>query len=122
MRARFVRYEHLHVSAATLAISDIRIFGNGDGPKPEPPTRLAVVRDADRRNAHIEWDAGNRIVGVNIRWGIAPDKLYQTFQRFADEGRALDLRALTVDQHYYCAIESFDENGVSRLSDIVRID
>jgi hypothetical protein len=28
----------------------------------------------------------------------------------------LELRALTVGQEYYVAIEAFDENGVSRLS------
>ena len=58
-------------------------------------------------------------VGDNVRWGIAPDKLYETYQRFADEGDTLDLRALTVGQQYYVAIESFDENGVSRLSEVI---
>ena len=37
MRARFVRYEHIHVGAANLAISDIRVFGNGAGPRPATP-------------------------------------------------------------------------------------
>ena len=62
------------------------------------------------------------IVGYNVRWGIAPDKLYQTYQRFADEGSMLELRALTVGEHYWFAIESFDENGVSKLSQAVRIE
>jgi hypothetical protein len=38
MRARFVRYEHIHVGAANLAISDIRVFGNGDGRPPAAPS------------------------------------------------------------------------------------
>jgi hypothetical protein len=42
--------------------------------------------------------------------------LYETYQRFADQGTMLELRALTVGQGYWVAIESFDENGVSRLS------
>ena len=32
--------------------------------------------------------------------------------RFADEGSSLELRALTIGQHYSFGIESFDENGV----------
>jgi xylan 1,4-beta-xylosidase len=121
-RARFVRYEHLYVGAATLAISDIRVFGKGGGAPPPSPAQLTVVRDADSRNAHIAWQPARDVVGYNVRWGLAPDKLYQTYQRFADEGSTLELRALTIGQHYYFAIESFDENGVSKLSEAVRIE
>jgi len=122
VRARYVRYEHVHVGAATLAISDIRVFGSGGGPAPRTPAALFVARDSDPRNAHIEWEATTGVVGYNIRWGISPDKLFQTWQRFADEGHTLELRALTTGQHYYFAIESFNENGVSPLSGIVRIE
>jgi xylan 1,4-beta-xylosidase len=86
------------IGAATLAISDIRVFGNADG----TPVKGVVV--------------------YNIRWGLAPDKLYQTYQRFVDEGSALELRALTIAQHYWFAIESFDETGVSKLGETVRIE
>jgi len=60
-------------------------------------------------------------VGYNVLWGIAPNKLYQTYQVFADQGNALELRALTVGQGYYVAIEAFDANGVSKASDPVRL-
>jgi hypothetical protein len=119
VRARFVRYEHLHVGAATLAISDLRVFGTAGGPIPATPKRLAVARDADARDARISWAPVPGVVGYNVRWGIAPDKLYETYQRFADEGETLDLRALTVGQQYYFAIEAFDENGVSHLGDVI---
>ena len=56
------------------------------------------------------------VVGYNLRWGISPSKMYQTYQRFADEGTTLELRALTIGQPYWVAIESFDANGVSTLS------
>jgi hypothetical protein len=121
-RARFVRYEHLHVGAATLAISDIRVFGSGGGPEPRTPAAFAVVRDGDPRDAHLSWNAVPGAVGYNVRWGIAAGKLRQTYQLFADEGNSLELRALTTGQHYFFAIESFDENGVSRLSEVVRVE
>jgi xylan 1,4-beta-xylosidase len=121
IRARFVRYEHIHVGAAHLAISDIRVFGNGSGPPPAPPQHLTAQRDRDERNATITWDAVPGVVGYNVRWGIAPTKLYETYQRFADHGTTLELRALTVAQPYWVAIESFDENGVSALSPVISI-
>ena len=115
-RARYVRFEHGHVGAANLAVSDIRVFGNGAGPPPTTPSSLSAKRERDERNATITWQAVPKVVGYNVRWGIAPTKLYQTYQRFADQGTMLELRALTVGQSYWIAIESFDENGVSRLS------
>jgi hypothetical protein len=115
-RARFVRYEHLHVGAANLAISDIRVFGNGAGARPATPGGLTARRDRDDRNAVITWEPVPGVVGYNVRWGISPSKLHQTYQRFADQGSALELRALTRGQAYWVAIESFDENGVSALS------
>jgi hypothetical protein len=116
VNARYVRWEHVHVGAANLAVSDIRVFGNGNGRAPATPRQLTARRDRDERNATITWRAVPNVVGYNVRWGIAPDRLYQTYQRFHDQGTALELRALTVGQRYWVAIESFDENGVSALS------
>jgi len=120
-RARFVRYEHIHVGAANLAVSDIRVFGLGSGPRPATPAALTARRDTDERNAVITWEAVSGAVGYNVRWGISPVKLYLTYQRFADQGTTLELRALTVGQAYWVAIESFDEHGVSALSAAVPI-
>ena len=118
-RARFIRYEHIHVGAANLAISDIRVFGTrwgAVGRQPATPRGLTARRDRDTRNAVISWQPVRGAVGYNVRWGIAPAKLYETYQRFADQGTTLELRALTVGQAYWVALESFDENGVSKLS------
>jgi xylan 1,4-beta-xylosidase len=120
-RARYVRYEHIHVGAANLAISDIRVFGNGTGPRPATPAALSATRDRDERNATITWQPVPGAVGYNVRWGISPSKLYLTYQRFADQGNTLELRALNVGQAYWVAIESFDENGVSSLSPAIPI-
>ena len=56
-----------------------------------------------------------------MRWGIAPDKLHQTYQRFVDDGSTLELRALSLGVNYWVAIESFNEFGVSSLSAAVQI-
>lgn len=120
-RARFIRYDHVYVAAKNLAISDIRVFGNGADGNPSTPSGLTATRDRDERNAVITWNAVPGVVGYNLRWGIAPAKLYQTYQRFRDQGTTLELRALNVGQAYWVAIESFDENGVSKLSAAVPI-
>lgn len=60
-------------------------------------------------------------VGYNVLWGIAPDKLYQTYQVFADRAPSQEIRARSLGQDYWFAIESFNENGVSKPSRPVHI-
>ena len=97
------------------------MFGNGAGSAPPTPRGLAVRRDTDPRNAFITWERVPGAVGYNVLWGIAPHKLYQTYQVFADQGSKLELSALTIDQDYSFAIESFNESGVSKASHPVHI-
>ena len=69
----------------------------------------------------MRWAAVPGAVGYNVRWGIRPDKLYQTYQWWADRPTTLEIRALNVGQEYWFAIEAFDENGVSPPSRPVRL-
>ncbi|MFN8581426.1 MAG: family 43 glycosylhydrolase [Gemmatimonadaceae bacterium] len=121
VKARYIRYEHLHVGAAHLAVSDIRVFGTSQARAPTPPANVVAERDRDERNAHVSWAPVAGVVGYNVRWGIHPEKLYQTYQRFADQGTSLEIRALTVGQDYWMAVESFNEAGVSALSQVIRV-
>lgn len=116
VQARYIRYEHVYVASPNLAIGDIRVFGNGDGAPPATPSGLTVRRGADARNAVVTWRPVKGAVGYNVLWGIDPVKLYQTYQVFADRGQSQEIRALTIGQAYWFAIETFDENGVSRPS------
>lgn len=123
VQARYIRFVHGHIGGAHLAIGDLRVFGDAGGPAPATPELLAATREADTRNATIRWRRVPHAVGYNVRWGIRPDRLALTYQLFADRvasgpAAVLPLRALTKGQHYYVAVEAFDENGVSKLSTI----
>lgn len=121
VQARYVRYVHGHVGAANLAISDIRVFGSAGGKPSATPAGVTARRDTDQRNAHVAWKPVKSAIGYNVLWGIRPDRLTLSYQRWADQGTALELRALNVGQGYWVAVEAFDENGVSRRSKPVRI-
>jgi hypothetical protein len=121
-----VRYVHGHVGAANLAISDIRVFGNADGPAPSTPSVAAASRHSDQRDATIAWSKVPGAIGYNIRFGIRPDRLTLTHQLWADElGNSAtlkkELRSLNVGVPYWVAIEAFNESGVSKLSRVVQI-
>ncbi|MGK6356273.1 family 43 glycosylhydrolase [Sphingomonas sp. DT-207] len=122
VKARYVRYIHGHVGAANLAIADIRVFGSAGGRPPTAPTGVTAKRESDERNAKIAWKPVKGVVGYNVLWGIRPDRLTLGYQRWADQGTSLDLRALNKGHAYWVAVEAFDENGVSRRSKPVQID
>jgi xylan 1,4-beta-xylosidase len=120
INARYIKYEHVYQKAPNLAISDIRVFGKGSGNVPETPRNFKAIRQKDERNADISWDKVNGAVGYNILWGIAPNKLNLVYQVWADAPPKLELRALNKGVEYYYAIEAFNENGVSKLSGVVK--
>ena len=65
----------------------------------------------------MTWEAGKNCQGYNIRWGIAPDKLYNSWLVYGKN--ELLLKSLTTDQSYYFTIEAFNENGISEPARLV---
>lgn len=119
-RLRYVRYKNIHVPTPHLSISAIRIFGLGEGKKPAKVKSFMPSRHDDRRDITIKWEPVKGAQGYNILWGIAPDKLYSSWMVYGNEGSHL-MKCLSSDQKYYFAIEAFNENGTSPVSDIIEV-
>ncbi len=116
---RYIRYENIHVPTPYLAISGLRIFGVGSGKTPPAVKNFSVKRNEDRRNATITWNRASNAQGYNILWGIAPNKLYNSWMVYDND--KLELRNLATDQQYYYSIEAFNENGVSSKAPVILI-
>lgn len=114
--ARFIRFRNIHCPTPYLAISGLRVFGLGKGEKPSPVENLSVKRMEDRRNALLSWKEQANAQGYNIRWGIASDKLYHSWMIY--DKNAHEIRSLNVDQSYYFKVEAFNENGISKASEV----
>jgi hypothetical protein len=121
VRTRFIKYEHVYVASPNLAVSDVRIFGKGTGKPPAVPGKFAAKRDADPRNAFVSWQKVPGATGYNILWGIAKDKLNLTYQVFNDEPSTKEIRSLNKGVGYFFAIEAFNENGVSKRSEVIAV-
>ncbi|MEZ5069515.1 MAG: family 43 glycosylhydrolase [Bacteroidales bacterium] len=117
VRTRYLRYRNIHVPTPHLAISGFRVFGLGTGKTPGRVEGLSVDRSADPRDVMIRWKPRKGAQGYTVRWGIAPDKLYNSWQVYGED--FLDLKALTVGQSYWFAVEAFNENGIGTLSETV---
>lgn len=118
--AKFIRYKNIEVPGKNFALSEFRIFGIGTGSKPTKVKGFTINRQPDRRDISFAWHQVKGAQGYNIRWGISPDKLYHSWQLY--DANEHFMRCLDRDTPYYFAIEAFNENGISDLSDIIKID
>ncbi len=99
-----------------LRVSGLRIFGIGDGAKPAA-AKAAAKRLGDL-DAVVTWERIPDAQGCNVRYGIAPDKLYLSWLVYdADQVR---LSTLMKDTVYYARVDSFNENGVTE-GEVIRI-
>ena len=65
----------------------------------------------DALDGKISWQHIENAQGCNVRYGIAPDKLYQSWLVYdADE---VTLSTLMAGQTYYVCVDSFNENGIT---------
>jgi hypothetical protein len=117
---RYVRYKNIHIPTTNLAISDLRVFGISNGKAPAAVKNFTVKRHADRRDAMLNWDKQPNCQGYNVLWGIAPDKLYNSWMVY--DKNSLLLKSLATDQSYYFSIEAFNENGISARTKAVKVD
>lgn len=119
VEARYVRYNNVKVPGKNLAISEIRVFGKGFGKKPSAVKGFTVKREEDRRNITLKWSPVKGAQGYNIRWGVAPDKLYQSWLIYEDTEHFM--RCLDRDTEYYFSIEAFSENGISSYTKPIQV-
>ena len=93
------------------AVSGLRVFGTDDSVLPAAPQNFRAVRPAaDPRNCTLCWDPVPGADGYLIRYGIAPDQLYNMVQVCEC---AAQVRTLTRGISYYFRVDSFNCAGVT---------
>ena len=103
-----------------FALSGLRVFGKGHGELPEEVTNVSINRLENGLDALIKFDKAEGAFGYNIRYGIAKDKLYASYQVY-DKNEVL-LTFLNKGQKYFLAIDSFNENGITDGTKIYEMD
>lgn len=116
IRVRYLRLTVLEVPyRQNPCISGLRVFGIGNGKKPEAPCFEAVRMGDLDMDVEIS-DTG--AVGYNILWGHEPNRLYHSYMVFGTRQR---VGALVKGRHYYVRVDAFNENGISEGTKIVRV-
>lgn len=110
IEARFVRVTGGELPYdQVMRISGLRVFGNGSGEKPDQAK--AEARRISALDATVTWEHIDNAQGVNVRYGIAPDKLYMSWLVYGTD--EVKLTTLIKDQEYYLSVDSFNENGIT---------
>ncbi len=119
VQTRYLKLENIHMPTGKFAISGFRVFGNGNGRKPDTVQHFIALRgDTERRNVWFKWQVNNKATGYNIYFGEAPDKLYNSVMVYGNN--EYYLKALEIDKPYYFQIEAFNENGISQRTQIIK--
>lgn len=100
-----------------LRISGLRVFGNGGGEKP-PKADASAKRTGDLDGV-VRWGWLDGAQGVNIRYGVAPEKLYHSWLVYGAEEQRLS--TLMKGRDYWVRVDSFNENGITE-GDLIKME
>ena len=119
VQARYIKMENIHIPSGKFAISGLRVFGNGNGTKPDAVKDFYVLRtEKDKRSAWLKWSPVDNAYAYNIYFGTDPDKLYTCIM--VHDANDYYYKGMDSKKTYYYKIEAINENGVSVSSKIVK--
>lgn len=121
VQARYIKVENIHMPSGKFAISGLRVFGNGNGSKPDAVNGFIVLRtEKDKRSAFIKWKPVDNAFAYNIYYGTSPDKLYTSIMIHSNN--EYWMKAMDSKKTYYYCIEAVNENGVSERSPVLKVE
>lgn len=121
VQARYIRLENIHMPTGKFAISGLRVFGNGNGAKPDTVRQFIVLRtEKDPRSAWLKWTPVDNAYAYNIYTGVAMDKLYNCIM--VHDANEFYYKTMDLKKTYYFCIEAINENGVSARTQVIRVD
>ncbi|HEX2937281.1 MAG TPA: family 43 glycosylhydrolase [Bacteroidales bacterium] len=110
MNVRYVKLTNVFTpDSGKFAVKDLRVFGNPEVTKFTKVTDVKVVRNPnDRRDATLLWEPVKGADGYIVRYGIEPNKLYNSYMVYDDN--MVSIHSLNKNPDYYFEVEAFD-NG-----------
>ncbi|HTR42204.1 MAG TPA: family 43 glycosylhydrolase [Pseudomonadales bacterium] len=113
VRARYLRLVNVHCPAqAFFSVSGFRIFGNGLGHAPAPVQTFTVQRKpGDGRKAIVAWSPSTGADFYIVRYGIAPDRLYNNYQIY--HATEANINSLNTGVVYYFTVDACNDSGVT---------
>ena len=113
VKAAYIKIESIYSAKnGKFALSDLRVFGEGNGKLPKRPGNVSVLRDGkDDRYATVKWNKSQNADGYIVQFG---------YRKVKDKDKtSLDIHILIPGQKYYYRVDAYNENGVVEGRNIV---
>jgi hypothetical protein len=113
VKARYIRITNVHSPAESVfSLYDLRIFGSGLGKLPLKVSGLTARRDpSDPRHASLSWAATPNTDFYIVRYGIAPDRLFSSFQVY--KSNTMNINSLNAGVNYYFTVDAVNDTGIT---------
>lgn len=123
VKTRYIKMENLHMPTGKFALSGFRVFGKGNGQKPDKVENFIALRSdpkkyGERRSIWFKWQQNPNADGYVIYWGKSADKLYGSMMVYG-KNEYFFTGADRTDAYYF-QIEAFNANGRSELTEVVK--
>jgi xylan 1,4-beta-xylosidase len=107
-KARYFRLKNVFTPGnGKFAVRDLRVFGNSAKAVYTDVTDFEVDRNAaDGRDAVVSWSPVANADGYIVRYGIAPDKLYNNYMVY--DADSISIHSLNKNVEYYFSVQAFD--------------
>lgn len=124
-KARFLKLENIKIPSGKFALSGFRVFGKGQGKAPEQVQNFMVLRAdgkkfGERRSSWIRWQQNNEADGYVIYFGKSPDKLYGSIMVYGQNDYFFS--GMDRTDAYYFQIEAFNSNGISKRTEVIKVE
>lgn len=122
---RYVRITNQHMpNGAKFSLSSLRVFGIGSGAPPAKVDGVTVTRStadpADGRIAEASWKPASGAEFYIVRYGIARDRLFSSYQTYHATSR--EIRSLNKGVRYFFTVDAVNAAGITRGTDIVALE
>lgn len=112
-RARYIRWENAgYTLAPQVSLRGLRVFGLSGERRPERVKHVHVERDStDSCRVVVSWQPAARAEGYVVRYGIAPNKPYHSWQ--AGRSTRLEIGSLNSGVRYYFCVDAYNSGGIT---------
>lgn len=118
-RARYIRITNCRVADGKFALTGFRVFGKGNGAPAKMVESFSAKRDTlDACSVTLGWKKSEGATGYNIRYGVAPDKLYLNYQVLGAD--TVTIYSLNSQSDYYFTVDVFNENGITEGKRVIK--
>lgn len=119
-QARYFRITNTKNMDGKFSLSDLRIFGYGNGNLPQPVSQILIARDPkDKRIIRFHWNKQKDATGYVIRWGTSRDQLTNSS---VVHDNTYEARYFNRDSPYYFSIDAFNESGITKGKEVIQAD